>query len=290
MHQAAVRALSFLENSLHPNNLYPVFIASDPAISRPQRRLYDYFSTAVITYLLPHGRLKKRLLDNFFSLTDKHLLFTFSPDMDYPPDTDTNSFIYSLLLSEGYPVTQQAHLVMDEIVRYSRDGVVQVWLDTSRKNHFDPVVAVNAQVLACLLHRQKDLTGNLEFIRNHLISGRFRSGTRYYHDPRTFLFFLARLALIDHNFSQLIISRFQDISSYLQPTSCQPIALAQSVILSKMMNLNFDMLMQKLLSLQREDGSLPSGALFRFGNRAGYFGSEFISTAFFIYALNFKIK
>ncbi len=290
MHQAALRALAFLENSLHHNNLYPVFIASDPTISMPQRSLYDYFSTAVITYLLPQGRLKKQLLDNFFSLTHRYLLFSFSPDMDYPSDTDTNSFIYSLLLTEGYPVTKQAHLVMDEIVRYSRDGLVQVWLDTSRKNHFDPVVAVNAQVLACLLDRQNDIPANLDFIRNHLISGRFRSGTRYYHDPRTFLFFLARLALIDENFSQLIISRFHDISPYLQPTSCQPIALAQSVILSKMMNLNFDKLMQKLLSLQREDGSLPADALFRFGNRAGYFGSQFISTAFFIYAINFKIK
>ncbi len=287
MEERIQKALDYIANNLDKDNLFPSFISQHRDMSPPLRQVKEYFTTALVAMTLGKNHITTRILDHLYSIARQRLL-TFYPQPVYPPDTDTNSLVISLLLSNGYNIEQQANHVLELIKKFSVNGVAGVWLSNEREQHLDPIVSINAQILATLLGKKQLFPENLDFISNHLLSGSFVRGTRYYHSPDTFLYFVARLADFDPDFNSLINKNLTTALSNRIGTTCHPLDLAQRVIIGKWLGMDISHEIQKLLSLQRDDGCLPNDSIFRLGSGKGFFGSPALTTAFFIQALNIK--
>ncbi len=281
------KAIDFISKALDKDNLFPSFIFDDAQLRGKPKPVKEYFSSALIAMALGKNPVTKRVLDNMFSIA-RERFFTFFVEPIYPPDTDTNSLIFSLLINRKYPIQQQALKLLELIKAFSINGVAGVWLSKERRQRFDPIVNINAQVLAVLLGAKKSFKTNQDYIIEHLRNGNYLQGTRYYHSPDTFLYFVARLSDVDSDFKELIYNDFKQAIQKRLRTTCQPLDMAQRMIIGNKWGLNIDWEIEKLLSLQRVDGSLPTDSLFHFGNGNGYFASPALSTAFFVQALNTK--
>ncbi len=287
MHERLIRALSFIENNLEQDFLFPSFVADSREMQGPTQKVKEYFTTALVAMALEEGPIVERVLDNFYQIAQKRL-FTFYPGPVYPPDTDTNSLIFSLLILHGYEIEDQALYLIDQIKKYSIDGIAGVWICGQREQRLDPIVSINAQILATLLGKGDEFPANKGFIINHLISNNYLHGTRYYHSPDTFLYFLARLAELDLELNRLINNKLTFALKQRLKSTCHPLDLAQRMIVGNRLGIDIDWEMEKLLSLQKNNGSLPMDAMFRLGSGKGYFGSPVLTTAFFIQALKHK--
>ncbi len=280
-------AQKYLEANLPENRIYPTFIAPSRQMCRPDLQITEYFSSALIAMALkPENPVRQKILEAFYHLAVNHELFTFYPAPVYPPDTDTNSLIYSLLIEQGYDVFQQANALMSTIKQYmSPAGVVQVWLSKDRINQTDEIVSINAEILAVYLQDELSNGRNRRFIVKHLENDKFWNGTRYYHSPDAFLYFLLRLIKADSQLGKQIFPALQKAAYDRRQSTCYPLDLAHRIAVFQWTGIDYSFELEQLLRLQGKDGSLPADAFFHFGGIRGYFGSEFITTAFFINAL-----
>ncbi len=284
---ALSRAYDFLEKNLPGSRIYPTFISPERQMCRLDLQVTEMFSTALIAGALPKGhRLRRLILDAYYHTAAGGTLFTFFTANIYPPDTDTNSLIFSLLLEEGYNVQSTAQHLLQQIEHFlTPEKIAQVWLSDSRLPQTDPIVSINAEILAVMLGKRNISERNRSFIINHLKSGRYWQGTRYYHSPDAFLYFLTRLSKYDQQFANQIFPSLQAAAYERRQTTCHPLDLAHRLIVFGWTGIDYGFELEKLLSLQQQDGSLPADAMFRFGAVRGYFGSQYLSTAFFIKAL-----
>ena len=282
------KALIFIKHQLAPNGIFYSYTSSERQMCKLDLKVAEIFSTGLIIESLPKFNLTKQIvLQNLYHLSQQNVYFTFFTNSTlYPPDSDTNALIYSILLLNNFPVERQANKVFDKIIEYaSEDGIAQVWLSHSRKQQVDAVVSVNVQTLAYLLGRENELLKNKDFIINHLKSGKYLEGTRYYHSPDAFLYFLVRLAKINDNFADLIYEDLERAAYFRQQITCYPLDLAHRTIVFKWLGIDFGWELEKLLNLQKEDGSLPIDAIFKLGGRKYYFGSKALTTAYFVQAI-----
>ncbi|MGW5771019.1 hypothetical protein ACWEVY_17985 [Streptomyces longwoodensis] len=161
----------------------------------------------------------------------------------------------------------------------------------------DPVACANA-LYALLL---ADLTGcgeargvadaTVGHLAEHLSSGRFRCGTRYYPSPDAFLYAVSRLC-----------ARFPDAARpltaparrALERTGAGAPAVPGSVLETALRVLAADHLgvtagqderRARLARAQRPDGSWPAAAYYRMGRLPVYFGSAYLTTVFALSAL-----
>ncbi|MFI1004836.1 hypothetical protein ACIP10_12255 [Streptomyces galbus] len=161
----------------------------------------------------------------------------------------------------------------------------------------DPVACANALHTLLLA----DLAGSDEargvadatagFLAEHLASGRFLSGTRYYPSPDAFLYAVSRLC-----------ARFPDAARpltaparlALERTGTGASATTGSVLEVALRVLAADYLgvtagqderRVRLARAQRPDGSWPADAYYRMGRFPVYFGSPYLTTVFALSAL-----
>ncbi|MGW3017320.1 hypothetical protein [Streptomyces longwoodensis] len=161
----------------------------------------------------------------------------------------------------------------------------------------DPVACANA-LYALLL---ADLTGcdeargvadaTVGHLAEHLSSGRFLCGTRYYPSPDAFLYAVSRLC-----------ARFPDAARpltaparrALERTGTGAAAVPGSVLETALRVLAADHLgvtagqderRARLARAQRPDGSWPAAAYYRMGRLPVYFGSAYLTTVFALSAL-----
>ncbi|MEU5251196.1 hypothetical protein [Streptomyces longwoodensis] len=161
----------------------------------------------------------------------------------------------------------------------------------------DPVACANA-LYALLL---ADLTGcdeargvadaTVGHLAEHLSSGRFLCGTRYYPSPDAFLYAVSRLC-----------ARFPDAARpltaparrALERTGAGAPAVPGSVLETALRVLAADHLgvtagqderRAQLVRAQRPDGSWPAAAYYRMGRLPVYFGSAYLTTVFALSAL-----
>ncbi|MFJ4485233.1 hypothetical protein ACIP3D_23075 [Streptomyces longwoodensis] len=161
----------------------------------------------------------------------------------------------------------------------------------------DPVACANA-LYALLL---ADLTGcdeargvadaTVGHLAEHLSSGRFLRGTRYYPSPDAFLYAVSRLC-----------ARFPDAARpltaparrALERTGAGAPAVPGSVLETALRVLAADHLgvtagqderRARLARAQRPDGSWPAAAYYRMGRLPVYFGSAYLTTVFALSAL-----
>jgi hypothetical protein len=140
------------------------------------------------------------------------------------------------------------------------------------------------------------LAATLAYVRDHLKSGDYLSGTRYYPAPETFLYYVSRLcrrfldcrATLAADLARALDER--RVAAPCPGTAADPSAplnLAQRVIAScnagRLDGLRGDL--DDLLGSQLSDGSWPAAPFYSLGKRALYFGSPALTTMFVVKAI-----
>jgi hypothetical protein len=252
--------------------------------------------------------LVERLAEVVWSGRDNHNRFGFFFDRNgFPADSDCTAMAVGALHDRG--------LISDlELVGFGREllaaatpsdtatgatikpGVVMVyWQDRAapetmpRGPRYDAVTCANA--LYILRHAQArgledpagTITATTDYVVDHLLSGRYRAGTRYYPRPEPFLHAVSRLCAafpdIEATCGTVLADGLADAG---EAGELSALDLALTVIAAD--NLGGDRAQHRrrteLLARQGDTGSWPPGAYYRMGRLPLYWGSAALTSVF----------
>ncbi|KAJ7618110.1 hypothetical protein DFH06DRAFT_1434673, partial [Mycena polygramma] len=206
----------------------------------------------------------------------------------YPDDLDTTSLALILLPSKS----DVAHSILDEMLlpnRITEEGITTVYFDDTRRQT-DPTVSVN--VVRCFYHHGRGnepaLGPTKAWICATLIDRAYVEGTRYYPSPDAFLFFFARL-LEENPGSDIHRVAFTILRArVMERANAEADALALGMRMYAFNTLGIDHddgYVQRLLQMQQDDGSWPTGWLCRYGKTGTKLGNKYLTTAFAARAL-----
>lgn len=188
-------------------------------------------------------------------------------------------------------------------------GVVMVyWEDGAepgvrpRGKKHDPAVACNVlyalklAAAAGLSDPHGVIQQTTAYVARHLFSGDYRSGTRYYPSPDTFLYYVAQLCARFRDCQELLGSTLRWALLGRNRSAARPgspddpasaLNLAQRILAAKLIRSELGQTSQQraLLKLQEPSGAWAPSPLFSLGKRAVYFGSAAITTVFALAAL-----
>ncbi|MEV5651063.1 hypothetical protein AB0L57_22660 [Nocardia sp. NPDC052254] len=225
----------------------------------------------------------------------------------FPPDSDCTAMAVGALHDRG--------LISDlELVGYGREllaagvapeteadaairpGVVMVyWQDAAdpgtlaRGPRYDAVACGNT--LYILRHAQARgladpagiITATTDYVVDHLLSGRFREGTRYYPRPEPFLHAISRLCAAFPDIDAVCGAALADgLADADEGEKLSSLDLALTVIAAD--NLGGDREQHgrraELLARQDDSGGWPAGAYYRMGRLPLYWGSAALTSIF----------
>lgn len=212
----------------------------------------------------------------------------------YCTDSDLDTYA-RVVLTAASPGRSRTFRWDDEVVKPGR--MMVYWEDDAepgvsrRGRKYDPTVCANA--LYVLEHATIPgkihpfvVAANRAYVAEHLTSGRYLTGTRYYPSPASFLNALSRLC-----------AAFPDRYRTLAPALAAGVAatdlaapLSLALIILAADNAGYqagqDERRTTLLSQQRPDGSWPFCPLYQLGRHPVYFGSPDITTLVAVKALD----
>lgn len=286
--KAVERGWQSLETE-NQNGFFPSYITHARDTTSAQQAPREIFSSIVIADTLPkqstHEELRRAALHYIETQTQQGQLTFFEDRSLLPPDTDTNSVGYSVLLENGLTTSEIANRVLDSILKYrDEDGRVQVWLSQERENRLDHVVGANAAYFARLLGREAEMQPTEQWLISMLDSGEYLNGSRYYHSPDSFLHFLGRLAKFPEIGERLTAKLGQHLQQRIGKTE-YPLDLSMRIALADSLGLQSDTEKQKLLRIQEQGGSWPADALYHLGKKPIFYGNKSVPTAFSIRVL-----
>lgn len=205
-----------------------------------------------------------------------------------PPDTDCTAVAFSLaaraLRIQADALSRVATRIGSNICP---DGIIQVYFDPGGKREglVDHVVCVNALYLLNQAGQADCAVKTESYVLSALNTGSFLSGSRYYHSPETFLYFLTRLVTAFperyQGWAPSLIARVRE----RQGLESRPLELAQRVLTATRLGVDAAIDAWLLQRRVQVNGSFPADALFRYGRSSRYFGGGAITTAFAARAL-----
>ncbi|MCX5054026.1 MULTISPECIES: hypothetical protein [unclassified Streptomyces] len=251
--------------------------------------------------------------------------FRFFPAVgQFAADTDCTAHAASGLSAHGAMPRHRLHAVVRELGDAAappatgstergrrpglHPGVVMVYWDdgaepgaTPRGRKHDPVVCANALHTMSLAtpsalteNCHRTMAATLDYVREHLDSGRYRHGTRYYPSPDAFLHAASRLCL--HTTAHIapltdaLRTALVQREAYLttQEAADDPLQLALRTIAANNLAHTHaqDERRAALVRHQRPDGSWPARPYYRLGRVPLYFGSPQLTTLFALAALH----
>lgn len=278
----------YLESE-HQNGYFPSSLSASREMAQSKLSPRENFSTIMIADTIlaenPDSEITRAALQHLEEQRQQRQFTFFIDRTRYPPDTDTNALGYSVLLEAQRVPEQDAHQMLDTILNNrNKDELIQVYLSTERPNLADHVVSANALHLAYLLGRENETVSTENWLLQTLNSGAYLNGSRYYHSPDLFLYFMGRLT----KFPALSEKIKSPLTEHLQQRIGKteyPLDLAMRTFLADRLMVENKAEKQKVLQIQEQDGSWPADGLFRYGSRPGYFGSRALTTAFSMKAL-----
>ncbi|MEM9457001.1 MAG: hypothetical protein AAGF11_22680 [Myxococcota bacterium] len=253
----------------------------------------ESFTAMVIADLLMGRREDANLVRSIGSMLMRELgredvFYFFKEHERLPADADCTALGLSVLLRNGARVRDRAHRALDRILANTNEqGVVQTYFDPTgeRDGIVDPVVCANVLFLAFQLDRAHEAQPTLDFVRDVLVSERYLEGTRYYHSPDSFLYFLGRVV---HHFPEAretLQGPLREAVRRRQGSTDYPIDLAQRVLLSTWLGIDDGGELDRLIDAQGSNGTWAPDALFRYGRKKVFFGSRPLSSAFALAAV-----
>jgi len=216
-------------------------------------------------------------------LTEGDLFHFFKEHERLPADADCTALGLSVMLRSGARVQHRAHHALDRILANTdANGVIETYFDPTgeRDGIVDPVVCANVLFLAYQLGRGDEARPTLEHVHRVLVEGEFLDGTRYYHSPDSFLYFLGRVVRHFPETHDLLLEPLRAAVRDRQGSTDYIIDVAQRVLLSAWFGLDDGGELQRLADLQSGGGTWPADALFRYGRKVIYFGGRVLGTAF----------
>ncbi|MGW0825285.1 hypothetical protein [Streptomyces sp. NPDC002845] len=195
-----------------------------------------------------------------------------------------------LLRAKAPPTPGEENLVPGAVMVYWDDAVEPYARRRGRKQ--DAVVSANVLRTLILADQHTTCAGRpvakatLAHVRQHLLSGNYVNGTRYYPSPASFLFAVARLCATSPDVAQRLGSPLRRACA--AATSAGPLDLALLTIAADQYGGSEGQTArrERLAACQRPDGLWPAGAYFRMGRVPVHFGSPQLTTAFALRALN----
>ncbi|WP_162492080.1 hypothetical protein [Streptomyces ambofaciens] len=183
---------------------------------------------------------------------------------------------------------------------YWEDGLEPHALRRGRKH--DPVACANALYTAQLsdLHAASEsaaavVSTSTRYLAEHLESGRYLDGTRYYPSPDAFLYALSRLCARFPSSAQVYSAPLRRALQEHEEANSSPrnggepgpLALAFRTLAADNLGLTAgqDQRHALLAQTQQSDGSWPASPYYRMGRFPVYFGSPYLTTAFALAAL-----
>lgn len=264
-------------------------ISADPNMGSPVQSQPEIASSMLVlgtALRAVSSPLQVQIVNYVMSQIDNDVFHFFEDPTVLPTDVDTTSYGLSVLHSLGKISDEHLKRVTDKITSsYDENGIVQIYFNPcQRPNRIDATATANIMFLMRLANRRGDYVDSENWVMEMLESKKYRNGSRYYHSPDTFLYFLARACKFDD-----LKERFADQTAFeLQSrigTTRSPLDLAMRVTTAKRLGVDNYQEENELQNMQRTDGSFPSDAIYHYGSTAGYFGSAIISTAFAVEAL-----
>ncbi|KAF8527230.1 HAD-like protein [Gautieria morchelliformis] len=202
--------------------------------------------------------------------------------VDYPNDVDTTAIGLTVLKEIDHSLK---HGVMDEILGLcNSDGIVQVYFDQSRPR-IDPVVCVNALTLFYAHSRGQELSATLDWCCDILQNRAYMHGTLYYAPPEAFLFFLSRLMVVSVHVRRRCQRMLAERLNERIGTEGDALALAMRILAAATVGIRDSIDYQRLRTLQEQDGSWPTGWLYRYGLTGVLIGNKGLTTALALKAI-----
>lgn len=221
----------------------------------------------------------------------------------FPADTDCTSVAAQALWERGLVTDERYGEFAEELLTAAvppKDVVIVYWDDDvetgtrSRGRKYDAVVCANALVvLACarahgLVSRDADraIDATRRYVVEHLTSGAYREGTRYYPYEDAFLHAAARLASRDPGSATVLSGPLADAISKREtdsgPDRDRPLNVALRTIAARELGHRDGQEDRRrlLLAAQDADGGWTASPYYTLGRLPAYFGSRLLTTLF----------
>ena len=186
----------------------------------------------------------------------------------FPPDVDCNSLAYSVF--DHLDSASRQNIMDQMLLHVDSQGILQGYLSVD-KVRLDVLMCVNGLALFHEYGRGHELVATETWLYNVLATRAFRDGTHYYPSPDLFLYFVSRLL----RKAPSLRSRFGPVlrECVLERTEADGDALALAARLIAAARCGVVVgngyLLEKLLMLQKEDGSWEAGVVYRFNRIEG---------------------
>ncbi len=284
------RALTFLETQ-QENGRFSSQVSNSADMSEPQVSPKEVASTLLVfdTALQQHqgSPIFSQSLSYLKSQLDNGRYHFFEDPSLLPADTETTSYGLTSLLKVGAIDREIMQRTADEIIRTTnQDGVIQVYFEPcSKENQIDHASAVNILTFLNLIGKGKQAQKTEDWVLEQLETNEYSKGSRYYHSPDTFLYFLGRMVEQCPNMKD----RFREplkkaVQSRVGMTEASIEMAMRSTTLTRLGEKPTEL--NKLLEMQKEDGGWDSNSIYHYGGKVGYFGSRAITTTFVVEAID----
>ncbi|KAI0328206.1 hypothetical protein GY45DRAFT_1019160 [Cubamyces sp. BRFM 1775] len=204
---------------------------------------------------------------------------------EFPPDVDTTSIAYTVT-GDRYP-EKVKNDTMDEILKLRNgDGIVLTYFDHTRPR-IDPVVCVNVLTFFHANGRGDDLLETFNWVL-HVLKNRayVPAGTLYYYGPDPFLYFFSRLLSIAPSIRAKLADLFRERVSERFGAPGDALALSIRILAALSVGLISDSRdYEHLLKMQEEDGSWPTGWIYKYGATGILVGNKGLTTAMAVTAI-----
>lgn len=243
--------------------------------------------------------------------------FRFFVDEDgFPPDTDCTALASAALYDRGMITRSELVSVACELLKATasqdraapgddgdrdRGALMVYWPDElsgrSRGHKFDPVVCANALCVlleALRLERKRPgatIAATTRYVVDHLASGRYLEGTRYYPYPEVFVYWASRLCARFPSRNSVLAAGLRKAITALEARPDEQRTCALNVALRTIAADNVGLRRGQrqrrdlLAGQQHQDGSWPACTYYKLGRHPVYFGSAALTTLFAIRAL-----
>lgn len=179
----------------------------------------------------------------------------------FPPDIDTNSFAYTTLTSLS---VVSAHALMDQVLCFrSRDGIPETYL-THHRTRLDATACVNVLALFHKYGRGHQLLEAEDWVFAVMHTRAYATDTRYYPTGDFFLYFLSRLLQLAPALRPRFAATFRECVQETKGLPGDALALALRVVCMTRVGVTCEGELERLLSLQEEDGSWGDGCCYQY--------------------------
>ncbi|KAI0328205.1 hypothetical protein GY45DRAFT_1347305 [Cubamyces sp. BRFM 1775] len=169
---------------------------------------------------------------------------------------------------------------MDEITALrNKDGIVLTYFDQNRPR-IDPVVCVNVLTFFHANGRGDDLSETLEWVVSVLSTRAYApAGTLYYHVPDPFLYFFSRLLSASPALREDLTDLFRERVRQQFGAPGETLALSMRILAAVSVGLCDSGDYERLLTMQEEDGSWPTGWVYKYGASGVLVGNKGLTAA-----------